>query len=110
MPLGPPFDRKLLPGVPAIVMHPESINAAYGLRNVYRTSTSMAFFPAEVLIKLYDIMGDVRTIMNWLAIATQGLVVLSMLAGVVAILSLHRRQFAVLRALGAPKEIGRAHV
>ena len=101
--IGRPYDPARVPGVPAIVMHPDSINAAYGLRNVYRTPVSMAFFPAEVLVKLYDVLGDVRTIMNWLAIATQGLVVLSMLAGVVAILSLHRRQFAVLRALGAPK-------
>ncbi len=101
--IGGPFDPALVPGVPAIVMQPENISAAYGLRNVYRTPASMAFFPAEVLVKLYEVLGDVRAIMNWLAIATQGLVVLAMLAGVVAILSLHRRQFAVLRALGAPR-------
>ncbi len=101
--IGAPFDPAQVPGVPAIVMQPENISAAYGLRNVYRTNASMAFFPAEVLVKLYDIMSDVRTLMAWLAVATQGLVVLSMLAGVVAILSLHRKQFAILRALGAPR-------
>jgi hypothetical protein len=31
------------------------------------------------------------------------LVVLAMLAGVMAILALHRRQFGVFRALGAPR-------
>jgi putative ABC transport system permease protein len=101
--VGPPFDPARVPGVPAIVIAPDTINAAYGLRNVYRTPLSMAFFPAEALVRLYEVLGDVRTLMNWLALATQGLVVLAMLAGVMAVLTLHRRQFAVLRALGAPR-------
>jgi putative ABC transport system permease protein len=101
--IGPPFDPARLPGVPAIVMKPESINAAYGLRNAYRTASSMAFFPAEALVRLYEVLGDVRTLMSALALATQGLVVIAMLAGIMAILTLHRRQFAVLRALGAPR-------
>ena len=63
----------------------------------------MAFFPAEALIRLYEVLGDIRELMSWLALATQGLVVIAMLAGVMAILTLHRRQFAVLRALGAPR-------
>src|SRR6516164_1136908 len=94
--VGPPFDPARVPGVPAIVVKPQTINAAYGLRNLYRTPLSMAFFPAEALVRLYELMG-------WLALATQGLVVIAMLAGVMAILTLHRRQFAVLRALGAPR-------
>lgn len=101
--IGPPFDPARVPGVPAIVMQPETINAAYGLRNLYRTSQSMAFFPAEALVRLYEVLGDIRELMSWLALATQGLVVIAMLAGVMAILTLHRRQFAVLRALGAPR-------
>jgi putative ABC transport system permease protein len=101
--IGPPFDPARVSGVPAIVMTPDTINAAYGLRNAYRTPLSMAFFPAEALVRLYDVLGDVRTLMGWLALATQGLVVIAMLAGIMAILTLHRRQFAVLRALGAPR-------
>jgi putative ABC transport system permease protein len=101
--IGPPFDPTRVSGVPAIVMTPDTINAAYGLRNAYRTPLSMAFFPAEALVRLYDVLGDVRTLMGWLALATQGLVVIAMLAGIMAILTLHRRQFAVLRALGAPR-------
>jgi len=49
------------------------------------------------------VLGDIRELMGWLALATQGLVVIAMLAGVMAIGLLHRRQFAVLRALGAPR-------
>ena len=101
--VGPPFAPDRVPGTPAIVMQPQSISGAYGLRGVYRTPQSMAFFPAEVLLRLYEVLGDMRQVMNWLALAAQGLVMLSMLAGVVAILSLHRRQFAILRALGAPR-------
>ena len=101
--IGPPFDPARVPGVPAIVIKPETINAAYGLRTLYRTPSSMAFFPAEALIRLYEVLGDIRELMSWLALATQGLVVIAMLAGVMAILTLHRRQFAVLRALGAPR-------
>jgi putative ABC transport system permease protein len=101
--IGPPFDPARVPGVPAIVVKPETINAAYGLRTLYRTPLSMAFFPAEALIRLYEVLGDIRELMSWLALATQGLVVIAMLAGVMAILTLHRRQFAVLRALGAPR-------
>jgi len=101
--IGPPFDAARVPGVPAIVVKPETVNAAYGLRNLYRTPLSMAFFPAEALVRLYEVLGDIRELMGWLALATQGLVVVAMLAGVMAILTLHRRQFAVLRALGAPR-------
>ncbi len=101
--IGAPFDPARLPGVPAIVIKPDTINAAYGLRNAYRTPLSMAFFPAEALVRLYDVLADVRTLMSALALATQGLVVVAMLAGIMAILTLHRRQFAVLRALGAPR-------
>jgi putative ABC transport system permease protein len=101
--IGPPFDAARVPGVPAIVIKPETINAAYGLRTLYRSPLSMAFFPAEALIRLYEVLGDIRELMGWLALATQGLVVIAMLAGVMAILTLHRRQFAVLRALGVPR-------
>jgi putative ABC transport system permease protein len=101
--IGPPFDPSRMSGVPAIVITPETVNAAYGLRTLYRTPTSMAFFPAEALVRLYEVLGDIRELMSWLALATQGLVVIAMLAGVMAILTLHRRQFAVLRALGAPR-------
>jgi putative ABC transport system permease protein len=98
-----PFVPGRVPGVPAMVIAPDTINAAYGLRNAYRTPLSMAFFPAEALVRLYEVLGDIRELMSWLALATQGLVAIAMLAGVMAILTLHRRQFAVLRALGAPR-------
>lgn len=100
--IGPPFDPALLPGVPAVVVKPVDVAAAYGLRGEYRTADSTAFFPAEVLVSLYAVMGDVATIMSGLTLAAQVLVVAAILAGIVAILDLQRQRFAVLRALGAP--------
>ena len=101
--VGPPFDPQKVAGVPAIVMRPRTINDAYGLRNLYRTPATMAFFPAEALTPLYMVMGDVRDMMGWFAIGTQALVAMAIMAGLTAVLTLHRRQVAVLRALGAPR-------
>lgn len=100
--IGPPFDVEALPGVPAIVVKPADVAAAYGLRNLYRTAQSTAFFPAEVLVDLYAVLGDVAGIMGALTLAAQVLVVAAIMAGVLALLDLQRQRFAVLRALGAP--------
>ena len=101
--VGPPFDTAKLPGVPAIVIKPENLAAAYGLRDRYRTVASTAFFPAEVLVDLYTVMGNVARVMSGLTLAAQVLVVAAILAGILALLDLQRQRFAVLRALGAPR-------
>ena len=99
--IGPPFAAEHLPGVPAVVVKPADVAAAYGLRGEYRSERSTAFFPAEILVGLYDVLGDVTRIMSGLTLVAQVLVVAAILAGIVAILDLMRRRFAVLRALGA---------
>lgn len=99
--VGPPFDTDALPGLPAVVVKPADVSAAYGLRSAYRTPQSTAFFPAEVLVELYALLGNATAIMSALTLAAQALVVAAILAGVVAILDLQRQRFAVLRALGA---------
>ncbi|MGF6178346.1 FtsX-like permease family protein [Ensifer sp. 4252] len=101
--LGPPFDDAYLTGVPAMVVKPENLAAAYGLRNLFRTETSTAFFPAEVLVGLYQVLGDIRLMMTALAGGTQALVVAAVIACVSVLLRVHKRRFAVLRALGAPR-------
>ncbi len=68
--IGPPYQADLLPGVPAVVVHPDSLSTAYGLRGKYRTAQTMAFFPAEVLVELYALLGDARAIISAMAIAT----------------------------------------
>lgn len=101
--IGAPFDPAHLPGVPAIVVKPETVAAAYGLRSRYRTGESTTFFPAEVLVDLYAVMGDVARVMGALTLAAQVLVVAAILAGLLALLDLQRRRFAMLRAIGAPR-------
>lgn len=101
--VGAPWDPALLPGLPAIIMQPDSLAAAYGLRARYRTAASTAFFPAETLVDLYEVMGGAARVMSGLTLAAQVLVVAAILAGLLAVLDLQRQRFAVLRALGAPR-------
>ena len=101
--IGPPFDLATVPGIPAAVIKPTTLAAAYGLRSQYRNETTMAFFPAEVLDQLYSIIGDVRAIMSALSIATEVLLVAAVLAGILMMMRLYRQRFAVLRALGASR-------
>ncbi len=101
--LGPPFDPGFTPGVPAIVVKPKSVASAYALRQAYRTGETTAFFPAESLVELYSYLGDAAAVMNVMAMGTQALVVLAILAGVSALMRLQRKQTGVLRALGAPR-------
>jgi putative ABC transport system permease protein len=63
----------------------------------------MAFFPAEVLVELYELLGDARVVMSALAIATEVLLVAAILAGILILMRLYRQRFAVLRALGASR-------
>lgn len=101
--IGPPFDPARTPGIPAAVLHAKDVAGAYRLRQAYATDGSMAFFPAEALIKLYGILGDLRRLMALLAIVTQALVLLALVASVVILLRLLMPQFVTLRALGAPR-------
>jgi putative ABC transport system permease protein len=101
--LGPPFDGGFLPGVPAVIVKPRTLSDAYRLRGAYRSERSTAFFPAEVLLELYGLMGDIRQLMNLMALGTQAIVIGAIVAGVIALLRVHRKQFATLRALGAPR-------
>lgn len=100
--IGPPWDAAQMPGLPAIVLKPKSVAAAYGLRARYRSAESTAFFPAETLVGLYALMGHAARVMAALTLAAQVLVVAAILAGILAVLDLQRKSFAVLRALGAP--------
>jgi putative ABC transport system permease protein len=123
-PLGSPWDRAIIvpveavwkvhgllweggesPGVPAIVVKPKSVTDAYRLRNTYRAhEATMALFPAEVLVELYALLGDVRALFAVISLGTQGLVVAAVLLAVLASLVSRRQQFAVLRALGASRQ------
>ena len=101
--IGPPFDPARTPGIPAAVVRPESVASAYRLRSAYTTNDSMAFFPAEALIRLYSVLGDIRRLMSLLAMVTQALVLLAVVTSVLILFRLLMPQFVTLRALGAPR-------
>ncbi|MCW2476940.1 FtsX-like permease family protein [Candidatus Symbiopectobacterium sp. NZEC151] len=90
-------------GVPAIVVKPLSIAGAYQLRSLYRSTATQAVFPGEVLVKLYSILGDIRALLMYISIGTQGLV--GMAVALVAVMHLRQRQkqIGALRAFGAPR-------
>jgi len=101
--LGPPFDGPVVPGVPAIVVKPRRIVDSYSLRADYRRGgASMALFPAEVLVSLYRTIGDVRDVLVAVSVATNGLVLVSILILLLTLIGLRRQRYGLLRALGAP--------
>ena len=104
--IGPPFDLASMPGIPAAVVKPRTLIEAYGLRNSWRTTETTAFFPAEVLVQLYELLGDVRVVMSALAVATELLLVAAILAGILILMGLYRQRFAVLGA----RRIARLHL
>ena len=104
IPLGPPWVASELTGAPALVVEPTSFAAAYQLRQQYRTRDgTTAVFPAEVLVQLYKLLGDVRDLVAVISILTQVLVIGATLLAVLASLAQRRRLIAVLRALGASR-------
>lgn len=104
IPIGPPWEAAELPGTPAIVVKPVSFAAAYGIRQRYRAlPDTMAVFPAEVLVQLYALLGDVRDVVATISLLTQVLVIGAVLLAVLASLAQRRRLLGVLRALGASR-------
>jgi putative ABC transport system permease protein len=101
--LGPPFDAAYTPGIPMAVLQVNDLAAAYKLRSAYNTKESMAFFPAETLVQLYQLFGDIRKLMSLLALVTQALLLISIMASVLILFRLLLPQFVTLRAIGAPR-------
>ncbi|MEH2921864.1 FtsX-like permease family protein [Samsonia erythrinae] len=90
-------------GLPAIVVKPKTIAGAYQLRSLYRSNTTQAVFPGEVLVKLYSLLGDIRELLTYISLGTQGLV--GVAVAMVAVIHLRQRQkqIGALRAFGAPR-------
>ncbi len=99
--IGPPWEDGAR-AAPAIVVKPRSIAGAYQLRARYRTASSTAVFPGEVLASLFRTLGDVRAVLSAMAALTAGLVVAAVFLAFGAIVTARARDHAVLRAIGAP--------
>lgn len=99
---GPPWPDDVA-GVPAIIVKPKTIANAYQLRGEYRTETTLAVFPGEVLTRLYSTLGDARRVLTAIALGTQALAGAAVLLVAMAHLAQRRRQIGALRAFGAPR-------
>ncbi|MGV8939419.1 MAG: ABC transporter permease [Allorhizobium sp.] len=91
------------PGLPAILVKPKSIADAYKLRQDYRSGSTVAVFPGEVLTALYATLGDARQVLSAVAIGAQGLVAAALMLVTVVHVGQRRRQIGALRAFGAPR-------
>lgn len=101
--LGGPFDPAHFSGTPAILVRAEALWANYSLQSEFNTAQTMAFFPGNVLAQLHALMGDIRQVMQVLAITTQILVAVAVLAGISMLSRILAKRMALLRALGAPR-------
>lgn len=93
------------PGVPAIVVKPKSFADAYTLRRQYRSATTMAVFPGEVLTRLYGTLGDARGVLSAVAAGAQSLVAAAILMVIAVHVLERRRQIGALRAFGAARAV-----
>jgi putative ABC transport system permease protein len=89
-----------LPPVSAVVVKPKSISGAYELRSMYKKGLTQAVFPAEVLTKLYGVLGNIGSILTKISIYAQILAVFIIIAVLMLYLKLKQRQIALLRAIG----------
>ncbi len=91
------------PGLPAILVKPRSVADAYKLRRDYRSDSTLAVFPAEVLTRLYGTLGDVRLVLSAIATGAQALVGAAILLAILIHVLQRRRQIGALRAFGAAR-------
>lgn len=98
--------RRARRGLSALVIKPRSVADAYRLRAALRTEPSVALFPAEVLLRLYNVLGDVQSLLSGMAWLAQAAVLSGVLMAVFASLPRRRATLAVLRAQGAPRGYG----
>jgi putative ABC transport system permease protein len=101
-PLGAPFDAVNIPGITALVVKPKAVADAYTLRARYVRGVTMALFPAEVLVGLYQRLGQVRDLTLAAGVLNGALMLAVLTLLLITLTGLRRQRYAVLRALGAP--------
>lgn len=87
--------------VSAVLVKPKDFASAYALRAEYRTGSTTAAFPGEILANLFGIFDDVKTALTLFAMVFQGLVFAAALLSLLATLPSKARWIGLLRALGA---------
>lgn len=92
-------------GVPAVLVKPKTIADAYKLRQEYRSGTTLAVFPGEVLTRLYATLGDAKILLMAVAVGTQVLIAAALLLVTIMHVGQRRRQIGALRAFGASRTV-----
>jgi len=75
--------------------------ANYALKDRYTRADVMGVFPGTVLAGLHGPLREVREAMSLMALVTQGLVAVAVLAGLTLLVRVFAGGLALLRALGA---------
>lgn len=88
-------------GVSAILVKPKGFAEAYQLKVAWSKDSTTAAFPAEVLGKLFALVGDARQAASLVTLGFQAVVFAAVLIGLLASLPEKRRRIGLLRALGA---------
>ena len=101
--LGGPFEPSRFPGTPAVLVRATELWASYAVQSEFTSERTMAFFPGTVLARLHTLMGDIRQLMSVLAVVTQVLVAVAVLAGLAMLSRLLARRLALFQALGASR-------
>jgi putative ABC transport system permease protein len=89
--------------VQAIVVQPRSVADAYRLRAKFQPQGTIAVFPAEVLVELYQLLGDIGALVRVLSACYQMLAIAGVALALAALLNSRQRQFVLLRTMGATR-------
>lgn len=90
-------------GISAVVIKPDSVASAYKLRGLWKTPGTQAVFTGEVLTELFAALGDVRTLMQCMAVVSQGTALGGVILATFFAVALRRDTLTLLRTLGAPR-------
>lgn len=90
-------------GFSALIVKPQSVADAYKLRAAWQTQGTQAVFTGEVLTDLFATLGDMRAVMQSLAVVAQGIALAGVVLATVFAVALRRDTLSLLRTLGAPR-------
>lgn len=90
---------------PAIILNVKKISTAYTLRSEYINKIDTnAFFPAEILMELYNLLGDASAVLSIITTIVEFLVLAAILLAVLSALMNRQKDLILLRALGASRK------
>lgn len=71
------------------------------IRRINDGKEAQAIRPMQVVSELWALVGDVRRLLNWIAVVVIGVATISVMVSIYNTMAARRREIAILRALGA---------